>query len=81
MSGDTGVQLSWKRRLTLLGLVSLTLAGCERDVILPGERFGVRAPLEDSVPVEGEALPVAAPETPENQTTKNRAGRCRVRYA
>ena len=68
MSGDTGVQLSWKRRLTLLGLVSLTLAGCERDVILPGERFGVRAPLEDSVPVEGEALPVAASETPENQT-------------
>lgn len=36
------------------------LAACgEREVILPGERFPVRAPLEDSIPVEGEPAPVA----------------------
>jgi outer membrane protein assembly factor BamB len=44
------------------------LAACEREVILPGERFDVRTPLEASVQVEGQALPVAPPEVPENQT-------------
>ena len=43
------------------------LAACEKEVILPGERFPVRTPLEDSIPVEGEPLPVAGPEQPENQ--------------
>ena len=43
------------------------LAACEREVILPGERFGVRTPLDASIPVEGEALPLAPPEQPENQ--------------
>lgn len=43
------------------------LAACEKEVILPGERFPVRAPLDASIPVEGEAPPVAAPELPENQ--------------
>jgi outer membrane protein assembly factor BamB len=37
------------------------LTACERDVILQGERFPARAPLEDSVPVEGQPAPVAAP--------------------
>jgi outer membrane protein assembly factor BamB len=48
-------------------LMALSLAGCEKDLILPGERFPVRAPLEASIPVDGEATPVAAPEEPENQ--------------
>jgi outer membrane protein assembly factor BamB len=34
------------------------LAGCaEREVILPGERFDVTVPLEDSIPREGEPAP------------------------
>ncbi len=45
----------------MAGIAALAmLAACgEREVILPGERFDVRTPLEASVPVEGEALPVA----------------------
>ena len=47
-------------KIGFAGLVlCMGLAGCERDVILSGERFPVRAPLEDSVPVEGQAAPVA----------------------
>lgn len=42
-----------------LALLALTLAACgEREVILPGERFDPRAPLEASIAVEGEAPPV-----------------------
>jgi outer membrane protein assembly factor BamB len=37
------------------------LAACERDVILEGERFPVRAPLEDSLAVDGQGAPKAAP--------------------
>lgn len=43
-------------------LLCLGLGACERDVILQGERFGVREPLADSVQVEGQAAPVAQPE-------------------
>ena len=54
-------------------MLCIGLAGCEKDVILEGERFPVRAPLEDSLQVEGEPAPVAAsgcnPPTP----------RCRLR--
>ena len=53
--------------LGVAGLV-LALAGCQRDVILQGERFAVRTPLEDSVPVEGQADPVAPPDRPENRS-------------
>ncbi len=61
------VQRSWMRTLVVLGLVSGMLAACDKEVILPGERFPVRAPLEDSIPIEGQPLPVAAAEEPENQ--------------
>ncbi len=44
------------------------VAACNRDVILPGERFAVRTPLEASIPVEGAPLPVAPPDEPDNQT-------------
>lgn len=40
-------------------LIGTALAGCEKEVILPGERFPVREPLENSVPVEGQPEPVA----------------------
>ena len=41
---------------------TLLLAGCERELILTGERFAVRTDLTASIPVEGEAAPVAAPD-------------------
>lgn len=57
------------RRATWCLAVALSvLAACEREVILPGERFAVRTPLEASIPVDGAPLPVAPPEQPENQT-------------
>ncbi|WGV17120.1 PQQ-binding-like beta-propeller repeat protein [Fuscovulum ytuae] len=53
---------------TISGLAVVTvLAGCERELILPGERFPVRADLEASIQVEGEAAPVAPPDRPENR--------------
>ncbi|MDN5786691.1 PQQ-binding-like beta-propeller repeat protein [Pseudorhodobacter sp.] len=36
---------------------ALLLSGCEKELILTGERFNTRTPLEDSIPVKGEALP------------------------
>lgn len=50
----------------MAGVAALAvLAACgEREVILPGERFPVRAPLEDSVPVEGKPAPVAPEDAP-----------------
>jgi len=59
-----------KRRVwvTISGLaVATALAGCERELILEGERFPVRADLEASIPVEGQPAPVAPPDRPENR--------------
>jgi outer membrane protein assembly factor BamB len=57
-----------KVQLTGLALI-LTLAGCaEKEVILQGERFPVRADLAASIPVEGEPAPVAPGDRPENQS-------------
>lgn len=47
------------RLMTGAGLLALLAACGEREVILQGERFPIRAPLEDSLPVEGEPAPVA----------------------
>lgn len=48
-----------KRNAAVSGLVLLgLLAGCEREVILEGERFDVRAPLEASLPSEQVPTPV-----------------------
>ncbi|NJM83726.1 MAG: hypothetical protein HC844_15825 [Tabrizicola sp.] len=41
------------------GLMALLAACGERELILQGERFPIRAPLEASVPVEGEPTPAA----------------------
>lgn len=51
----------------LLALVVL-LAACEKEVILQGERFEVRAPLEDSIPTEANPSPQAVALRPENQS-------------
>jgi outer membrane protein assembly factor BamB len=57
-----------KVQLTGLALI-LALAACaEKEVILQGERFPVRADLAESIPVEGEAAPVAPADRPENQS-------------
>ncbi len=52
-----GIKIRLVAGATLLAL----LAACgDREVILQGERFPVRADLADSVPVEGQPAPVAA---------------------
>lgn len=60
-----------KTRLNL-GLTALTatllLAGCERELILSGERFPLRADLEASVPTEADPAPKAPSLIPENQS-------------
>lgn len=46
-------------KLGVAGLVLMAaLAGCEKEVILEGERFPVRADLDASIPVEGQPLPL-----------------------
>ncbi len=49
------------------GLLALIAACGDKEVVLQGERFPIRAPLEDSVPVEGEPAPVASASA-ENQS-------------
>jgi outer membrane protein assembly factor BamB len=53
--------------VTGLGLLALLAACGEREVILKGERFPVRADLAASVPVEGQPAPTA-PAPAENQS-------------
>lgn len=55
------------RLMTGAGLLALLAACGQREVILSGERFPVRADLEASVPVEGQPAPTA-PADPENQS-------------
>lgn len=58
-----------KRNLGLAALASvMVLAGCEREVILQGERFPVRADLEASIPSAGNPAPRAASDRPANQS-------------
>jgi outer membrane protein assembly factor BamB len=49
------------------GLLALIAACGDKEVVLQGERFPVRAPLEDSLPVEGQPAPLA-PAAAENQS-------------
>jgi outer membrane protein assembly factor BamB len=55
------------RLMTGMGLLALLTACAPREVILPGERFPVRADLDTSVPVEGQPAPTA-PDAPANQS-------------
>lgn len=55
------------RLMTGVGLLVLLAACGQREVILTGERFPVRADLEASIPVEGQPAPTA-PAAPENQS-------------
>ena len=52
--------------ITGLCLVALLGACKPRELILPGERFNVRTPLTESVPVEGQPDPVAPPDRADN---------------
>ena len=45
--------------VSALALAALALAACEREVILEGERFGTRVPLEASLPTETDPSPAA----------------------
>lgn len=62
-----------KLRVTPLALTAmmvsvLALTACNRDPILQGTRFPVRAPLEESTPVEGQPDPQPGPDRPANQS-------------
>lgn len=46
----------------------LAVSGCERELILSGERFPVRADLQSSLPQEGEPAPTAPPDRAENRS-------------
>jgi outer membrane protein assembly factor BamB len=57
------------RAVLLASCALLALSACgERELILPGERFDPRAPLDASVAVEGEAPPVDTTGTVENRS-------------
>lgn len=63
-----GIMRSVKIRFPVLALTAAAglLAACQKEVILQGTRFPVRAPLEDSVQVEGQPAPVPPPDLPVN---------------
>ena len=48
--------------------LAVLLAGCEKELILPGERFDVRTPLEASIPTEEQPAPVDPSGQIENQS-------------
>ncbi len=49
------------------GMALLALLGaCEKELILPGERFDTRTPLEASLPTEGNPAPVDPSKTDQN---------------
>lgn len=57
------------RRISLLGLAAgLLLAACQKDVILQGTRFPVRAPLDASIPTKGQPDPVPPPDRAANHS-------------
>ena len=64
--GMNGMRGGWVAVLALSS--ALTLTACNREPILQGTRFPVRAPLEDSLPVEGQPDPVPPADRPENQS-------------
>jgi outer membrane protein assembly factor BamB len=55
------------RLMTGVGLLALLAACAQKELILQGERFPVRADLEASIPVEGQPAPTA-PAAAENQS-------------
>lgn len=56
-------------KATIAALIAtVALASCEKEVILQGTRFPVRAPLEASIPVEGQPDPVPPADRPANQS-------------
>ncbi len=58
-----------KRNLGLTALAAvLLLSACERELVLSGERFPVRADLDASVPTEDNPAPSAPPVRPANQS-------------
>lgn len=69
--GSEGVErvVKQKRNLGLSALAGvMLLSACERELVLSGERFPVRADLAASVPVAGQPAPVAPPSRPVNQS-------------
>lgn len=48
--------------------ILVILAGCSKELVLPGERFDVRAPLEASLPTEEQPAPVDTSRLVENQS-------------
>lgn len=65
-NGGHGVKHRVIGTISALALMT-ALAGCERELILSGERFPVRADLDASVPVEGQPAPVAPLDRVENR--------------
>ena len=78
-----------KSAISCLALLAL-LAACEKEVILPGERFGTRTPLEDSLPSQAnpsprdsagaqlnKAVPISLPAAVANADWTHRGGNAR----
>ena len=57
-----------KVQVAALAVVAALAACAEKELILPGERFPVRADLTTSVPVEGQPAPVSPGDRAENQS-------------
>jgi outer membrane protein assembly factor BamB len=65
--------VSLVRLAAILGILG-ALAGCSREVILPGERLDIRAPWGGGQPIVNQARPLALPDPAVNAAWSHRQG-------
>jgi len=64
----------WLGRAALIGAIALAVAGCERELILEGERRDLRAPWGESSTIENREAPISLPAQVENTSWTHRQG-------
>ncbi|MFV0491858.1 MAG: PQQ-binding-like beta-propeller repeat protein [Pseudorhodobacter sp.] len=62
-----GRRTGLRSSVALISALAL-LAACEKELILEGERFGTRVPLEASIPVDGQPAPTDTSEAIDNES-------------
>lgn len=64
----------WLGRMALVGALAVALAGCQRELILEGERVDLRAPWGETSDVENRSAPIALPAQVANADWTHRQG-------
>jgi outer membrane protein assembly factor BamB len=70
-SGTSG---RWMGRFAVVAALTLALAGCQRELILEGERVDLRAPWGETGEIENRAAPLSLPAQAVNAAWSHRQG-------